>query len=425
LKKYLEPLQIGSLILFLLGIFLQLQLTIGRSETYLGLRLCLADALLPLIGAVAAVSLLRGKSQWPMWRTQHIDLWMGGITALMVLSFFWGWYQMGELSQWALVNRVIGWGVLLGYFYGAAWLATNLPYESVLWFIRSFISFCLIVASIYITAIILSDFGWVQTIHLLPYPAEGLSGNRNAFALMYLATLCFALTNPQIEPFKKYWAIFLIPLMVSYNGSRMMLIALIFILAYALYLKTLRQDWKTWISLALGILILVGIHSKIDRDIFREHQDQRLFEFIVPPQQQPEFSQQSDQIRSILYREAIDTWQRHPIFGIGLGANLAAQQHEQGHLIDLIDSVPLWLICEMGVIGVIGLAAFLGFSWVVMRVIWIGAHKTKPQSEFYHSMLLFILCFVLMASVHQLLYTRFLWVLLGFSMALPRLAHQK
>ena len=80
-----------------------------------------------------------------------------------------------------------------------------------------------------------------------------------------------------------------------------------------------------------------------------------------------------------------------------------------------VDCTPIWLLAETGAVG---LLLFLGFYFFVMRALWRKMHdKEGIEAFFAESVFVFLLLFGLMSLFHEILYTRYLWVLMGMGAA--------
>jgi O-antigen ligase len=105
----------------------------------------------------------------------------------------------------------------------------------------------------------------------------------------------------------------------------------------------------------------------------------------------------------------------YPIFGAGLGAYTESVLRETGAPL-VIHSTPLWLLAETGLVG------FFVFSMPIVRIFWSELRRSHPDVA-SKLLVLIIVAFAVMSSVHEMLYQRSFWLLLGAAMAsLPALA---
>jgi O-antigen ligase len=103
----------------------------------------------------------------------------------------------------------------------------------------------------------------------------------------------------------------------------------------------------------------------------------------------------------------------HPVLGSGLGAFLKEYVSSTGRPL-VIHSTPLWLAAEAGIIGLLVFAAPL------LRILKGEMEPARRHDLAALFLVLAILGFGTMASVHELLYQRPVWLLLGAALAVPR-----
>jgi O-antigen ligase len=103
----------------------------------------------------------------------------------------------------------------------------------------------------------------------------------------------------------------------------------------------------------------------------------------------------------------------HPIAGAGLGAFLEQHQRIAGAPL-VIHSTPLWLLAETGAIG------FLVFAAPFIRIFSRAIAAARQHQRAAQMLVLVMIGFGTMAIVHELLYQRAFWLLLGAALALPR-----
>ena len=123
----------------------------------------------------------------------------------------------------------------------------------------------------------------------------------------------------------------------------------------------------------------------------------------------------SDQDRFRSIADGLRMFVEHPIFGQGLGAYIA-EQKKAAYVI--IHSTPVWLLAELGLIGL--------FAFVIpaLRILQIEVKRIKidPVSGF---LVLAIVAFGMMSAVHEMLYQRAMWLLLGAALSIRPLESGK
>ena len=127
----------------------------------------------------------------------------------------------------------------------------------------------------------------------------------------------------------------------------------------------------------------------------------------------------ADQVRYVTLIDSIDLWKDSPIIGAGIGSYMPFQIDKRGYFIEIIDSTPLWILAEMGLIGLALFSVMFGLFAVGL---WKRARSGDKIAE---SVLLILFIFALGSLVHQLLYFRPVWFLLGFALAKPAYSEDK
>lgn len=105
----------------------------------------------------------------------------------------------------------------------------------------------------------------------------------------------------------------------------------------------------------------------------------------------------------------------NPILGAGLGAYMEEQIKAGEPLV--IHSTPIWLLAEMGIVG---------FGVLALPMIKLFFSEVRaPREKVGVFLILIIMALVITASVHEMLYQRAFWLLLGGALAcVPRAVSQ-
>lgn len=411
----------------IVAILLQLQLTFFKTEGYLGLRLNAADLILPLAGLLIFMRLVLRRDALPEWRIKGIYWWLLALTAVMSFALLKGHATIGEWDRWAIINKYIGWYVLLAYLGLGGWIGSRPVAE----WLKGLMSL-LIAAWVCTLVIAMGKLMWIDmqgNTHqiLLNYPLAGVMGNRNAYAFLSFSMLAIitALQLRQAQPpswgFYVLWA--LVPLLYCYNASRAGLVILAFLIIAFCILNLKFAARRILLPFLIGALATFFYFSSFDSyamQITGGHvkNSAQLIElgYLTPEQAKDKFDYVGDKVRTETYGDAIELWRQHPLTGGGLGAFRDYQTEKRGKFSDVIDCTGLWLLSETGLIG-LGLFAglFLMSMWKLFLKIRMG---TDPYG-IYLGFLLVMMIFGIMSLVHELLYTRFLWFFMGLALALP------
>jgi hypothetical protein len=321
-----------------------------------------------------------------------------------------------------MINKFIGWFVLMAYFVLGAWIATNFGQRSLILLLKIFLLTSVIISSAHLIYTFLPDVGIIAP-HS-HYQLTGFMGNRNAMGLLLIFTFALLiipaaagryLIHPQI--YQGYMA--LLPLIVIYNESRAVWVAfLIPVLGVLFFYK--KHGLKALALPAIALLVALALLAIADKanitdrqlrsgDVFVQHNDEVIYA--------------GDYQRLRVLSDSIEFWKQHPITGIGLGSfiHLQDEKHADKETVALgiIDSSPLWVITEFGVIGAGLFGAFYLLSLYTLKRT-DGGPDESPYATLRISMVLFLLAFAAMSLFHELLYTRFIWFFSGLALAVSR-----
>ncbi|MCI5060583.1 MAG: O-antigen ligase family protein [Alphaproteobacteria bacterium] len=396
----------------LLAVLLQIQITLLSSAEYAGLRINIADLLLPILGMGVFASLLLRGSQWPMWQLNHMWWWLVGLFTVMSLSLLNGYFTGGELSNWALINKYAGFAILLSYLALGGWIAQNAVSlsSSLALFARFFVYMCLSVLCVSLL------YTLIQPLLAGALPRlgrwEGLMGNRNVFVLVVLFSImlveCYRASGKPLIPqwvYFTFWS--LMPVFAAFNGSRTgWICSALLLLGFLIRTpKHFVRHILPW--LLLGSVFVAALYTFTPvKNPRLMHQYDRLVAALVPDQ---EVTYGGDQKRLIALEDALELYsQSNPLLGSGLGTFKDFQSEKRGEFVDIIDCTPLWLLTEFGLIG------FLSFGIFFLLVLKNLFQKRK--NPFHRALLYFLIFFAGISLLHEIMYTRFLWFALGMAL---------
>lgn len=416
-----------SLLFLFLGcfaVFLQMQLTLFSSPDYQGLRVNLADLLLPIAGLFILVSLLLKKSKWPTWQKPFGYWALLLLTGCIVFGILNGYRLQSEWNQWALLNKGIGWIIVLSYFGLGAWLCKNY-FNSLRQFFNVFLIFfsCFLIFEIILRILIHQElissfdlFGLLDKRYL-----AGMMANRNAYAFLYLSLLIIgsvflisrtSITNIQKICFLLLWLAF--PVFFVMCASRSVALVMI---PFVLFL--LIANWRVLILKILPLVVIgLCIIPFANQMFFKNaviHFEQSS-KGVLSSESEGSFHN-GDQARVQALDSAFTILKEHPFTGGGLGSIYQDQLERSAERPVIMDSTPIWILVEMGPI------AFLIFAVVFITMLMALRYKSQKDesfdSVFAYSMIFVLLGLGIFSLTHEILYTRFLWVLLGFGLTIP------
>lgn len=425
--------EVGWAIWFVVVLAAAFHLVIDLPIGPAALRLSAADLVLPV--TVGLLLRLWQRQGWrlPVWRHRLVWPGLAAMTASLTLALAIGWAAQGHPSGWALTNKFLGWFILLAFFLAGALTTSLLPAQARQSCLRMLFlvggASCAWSLAIYEALALrlverVSDAEakpWHEFVGLVwgDIRMTGWLVNANSFAFMIGALLLLLL------PFAKRETLFsrrghcalltLYMIALINNGSRAAAGGL---LIGFLALAVLRQvPWGivvralgigTAVSLSLNVVPTVVFWVLTQIGIPSSTYVPRLQVSVMLPNSDNAWSLA---VRLEGYYRAWDLWLQHPWTGIGLGSFLAAESARGANPPLVIHSTWLWLLTEVGPLGLLsGASFFLATLWSL----WPRRAGEDVDAEALQAgMFVVIVLFGVMALAHELLYQRHLWFLLG------------
>lgn len=377
-------------------------------------RLAASDPVVGAIALVAAIALLLGRLPFGIWRGKLI--WPGIVAMSLVLaaSFAIGYAATGEVSSWALQNRIFGWVILLAYLLSGSVLRVTYGSASVEAFLAIYLAVGAGVAAVSVSALMLVNFG---VSNWLPYndaQLRGLVDNPNAFGVLAVLALAAVWLAPlgRAEPLRgglaALWSV-----AVFMSFSRAAWIACVVVVIGLFCLK--RLPWRRallWMALPVALAIaLVWLGS------FASTMAPKFEGAAAPPGQTSSLHEPGVPARLRLAGAALELWRGAPVLGAGLGAHWRREQAVNPAHPLLQHSTLLWLLAETGVVGLAVFAAFAGYA----LLLWLRARRRAAPADcvMEEVAVVFVCAFAVMSLFHDILYQRILWIALGLALAAP------
>ena len=296
-----------------LPVALQIQATLFSNASYQGLRFNVADLLLPVAGTYILLSFYLKKSQWPKWDMKHTWLWLIALLGVMSVALVNGYISNGYWSSWALVNKYIGFIILLCYFSLGGWLSTNFSQLGLSkeWLVRIFCGFCLVILSLSFVSTLIKPLT-TTPMWLGEFPWDGLMANRNAFMVLTIFTVTFMeayrLSKQPILPawsYALFWII--VPTFTVFNASRIGWIVGGVVLLGMLFKAPVHFVKKILPYLFIGCLAAYAGYLGSDKLIVKEG---RMLQYLVDSVKQNEITYQGDQARFIALEDGLDLYRQ-------------------------------------------------------------------------------------------------------------------
>ena len=391
LLDYVMPLAAAS------AIFVQAFVPLQKS--YINVNL--ADPL-AIIAGVLFVLHYFGKRR-PRWRLPNLEYYVLAATAVFILAFVHGVARFGW-TDWAFANKLLGWFILLCYGACGALIVNRAQRDGFDLLMRTYAASALAIVAVGALLLFLSRSGVEYAKPLVDLPLEGFSANKNAFAFQLLLAVCAVCAGRWQK--SEYWLAVLLAGML-FAGSRAGLLALAVVVGMTFYLRIM-----PWRALAAASALAVALFLFVDYS-------PNLFAYVTSAVSGRPFQRAAEivyvatspddetRIQSLIRGWAM--FLSHPFIGAGLGAFMN-QQMRAGNLL-IIHSSPLWLLAETGVIGFVIVAAPL------FRVFLQEITNVRPRDVAGLTLILVITAFGVEANVHEMLYQRAFWLLLGAGLA--------
>ena len=408
----------ASFLLIAIAITVHIQISLFAQGNYLGLRISLADFLLPFAGLFVLFSLITKTTRWPEWSNKYTPYLLFSLLGILTIALINGYYYIGGWSSWAYINKFSGFMVLMSYFYLAGWISTNFKQDHLLdSFIRTF-------CTIFIITLIISLADTAQerfsgySLWVGEFPWDAFLANRNVYMIAAVFSIVFLLTyslhNKQFLPSWLSTILWVaLPTFALYNASRTgWIIGPIILLAYAL--KAPKKFFKEIAPLlVIGIVSAFLILNFISHGEVKKNRQYKHLAAVLEQTSTPkEIEYFGDQKRLIALEDGLELYQQsNPLIGAGLGTFKSFQIQKHGEYICVIDWSSLWLLTETGILGLTGFSAFFLLCLCVLY-----KKGFKENSPFHKAMFFFLILMICISFLHELLYTRFLWFALGLSM---------
>lgn len=403
----------------ILAVALQIQITIDGVGDYFGLRINMADLFLPFIGPYILYSLIKKQTPWPTWPNRYFIFSIFAICLAFTVSLINGYLYNEYWSLWAVLNKYAGLYVLLSYGALGGWIM-HLPKAKDL-FLKYFCGFFVLTLSVTVLAALVNAF-WTRPLWVNEFPWDGLMANRN----VYVVTMVFTMIILEVQAYLKtpswpvwmdrlFWA--LIPAFALGNASRTG-----WIMGGGILLISTLKNHTRFLkiilpSVLLGLIIAYGVYSA---STVRPMKDGRQVKYLwAMVTQNVDYG--GDQKRLTALEDGWELYtQSKPFVGSGLGTYKNHQTAKRGEFLDIMDCSALWLLVETGLLGFLSFGGFF-----LLCLIHLYGQGFQLGSHLHLIVCLFLLSMIIMSSMHELIYTRFLWFLLGMGMVVFKAPNTK
>ena len=416
-KKRISQFPVEKIMIWFLGIsttvFIFFQFKVSTLDGgYITINM--SDAFVMLIFTSFVFYLFQTR-QLPRWLTPNFNLSLLIYSGLLLLSFLIGVQEIG-ITHWAVIGRLFGWIVLLGYLSVGALTVNFLGKLGLLRLINTLI---ISAAIIILFEMITRSSGYIDLINT-PLNFEGFSGNRNAFAFQLLVCSVFMIAfipstkADRVNFFGKYFGLAfvhgIILTGIYLTASKAGIITAVIILLTSSLFNSFNR-MMILRSIIIGLVIWI-VFVRLMPFIYN------FTGFFPDGQIQKQIQIQSSFSHPISFNEHVSTislglklWLDSVWFGAGLGVFLEKSPTLAGKSI-LIHSTPVWILAEFGILGAAILITI--FGWI-----FFNASKTFQVNPKSRTLILLLMTFLLFGLTHEIFYQRIFWLALGICLALP------
>jgi hypothetical protein len=253
------------------------------------------------------------------------------------------------------------------------------------------------------------------------YPWDGLMANRNAFILpCFFVMIAIEVYRHSSIPLLPLWVNnlfwFLIPFFVYFNASRAgwfvggIVVLCIFLRRPIISARNILPFLFLGALTCFPLIYYFGIHNP------KQMWQLKKITYLI---EHKEANSRGDRKRVTDLKDGLELYKSsNPVLGAGLGSYNEYQSYRDDPFDYLLDSTPLWLLVETGLLGIFVFSAFF------ILCLWIFYQRGfgEESSPFHRSLFFFILVFAAISLLHEITYTRFLWFALGLALVQPKTA---
>jgi hypothetical protein len=339
-------------------------------------------------------------------------LWsVAGLAAALTLGLAVAWRGAG-VSEWALLNRMLGFLFLLGYAAVPALVMLIAGERG-----RVILAETFVTAAAAICAFQLAAYA-VDAVTPLPsdffgylfdksHQLEGYAQNSNAFAfqLLMAAAVLIALF-PSTHSALRWLAAALLWTTLGFARSRAGILCGLAAIPLGMILPKLPGRLRLT-SRSLAVVAIAGIAVLVAGvalwGTINEHILAPITHAMRP------HADDSDALRWQSTLLGWQAWLRHPVLGGGLGTFLL-EREIAGLPPVVIHSVPIWFLAEMGLVGLAAYVALIGsLSACGLAALW-------KRDRWASGLLIVVAAFVLMGLVHDVFFQRTFWFAAGLAL---------
>jgi len=380
------------------------------------LNINLADPL-AIVGGALSVAYWFERGALPRWHVPALNALTVLTMVVLVLATIIGLMDFG-FSAWAFRNRLGGWLLLLAYAATGALMVLNLGDGGRRMLLKGSAVGLTAVAALGVGQLMYSLSGLTFLGEIRPQNLEGFSQNTNAFAFLLAAGLCVAIALLRAEGSRanqRIWvfitAVLGTALVLTGSRAGWGALALICVTALLIDRHLFKPILKAVVTGAALVLLVANVPNIDFADgKTRLSEKTELTANVFELQNNPASNTISDTERWKTIDGGLRLWRENPFFGAGLGAYFEESKRAGKALVT--HNTLVWLLAETGLFG------FLVFFAAGVAILWASMRRLRdPTDVGATTIFLYLLAFAAMSMVHELLYQRVFWLVLGVCLA--------
>tara|TARA_Y100000588_G_scaffold146097_1_gene159902 strand:- start:200 stop:1492 length:1293 start_codon:yes stop_codon:yes gene_type:complete len=401
------------------------------------LRIGVSDFLLPVFLLVVLWRMYSFGRLDMHWRIRRVGIWLSLLSGWMLISLIIGYSHMGAWQTWAVVNKTLGWFMLVGYFLLGAILGANVDADARDRFVKMFLVVGWVVCAYEIAVFTLNYHGFVRWSNYMR--PQGFFANPNAFGValssMIVIHAAYLRRRALFPPWVHRLGMALVLLALFLSASRSawlgLIVALIFltwlralslrelvtgvILATALGLFSLSIPWQTVFKARVFVYEATLSESDSTQAAASKKKSNRRVAALALGR----YDKSRDgglRHRIYLTRQALELWRENPVLGIGLGRFYWEQKRAESSFPPAhIHNTSLWLVTETGLIGA---ALFCGFFFYCLWKCVSSVRRGEREPFLVATIGILLVCAGASVGM-EAMYQRYVWFFLGWALTLP------
>ncbi len=459
-SKYNKVLITG--LLFLTAASLNVLLTLKLGDAHIGIRTGATDFLLPLLG-IMFLSVVLAKRKLPELNLQYGWTLLSVMSIWMLVSLITGYFHTDELMTWALVNKFIGWLVLMTYFIAGVYIGLQSDKTKIYFYRGLFITLWIVCVFELLSHWFYSHGFFYEFKYIARhYRMEGFYQNPNAFGIFLAAAFViqiYALKHTRIFPrflviigssftllciFYSYsrsaWAGLILGFLIIAIIDRKLIakVLLCSLIAFAVnhlgfseqmkesnvkaieYIHPFAQKLITYLDrtgkgitgATSQVLKSKNITLKNKNEKRKKIKRKKTVKKLSVKRLTAVGRIKSDglTVRLEILKRSLSYWRESPITGIGLGVHLWNSKKEgvPDDALTIHNSIN-WLLVETGIIG---LLIFISIIALAIKALYQSSESDSDVLD-QRAMLVIIFLFMGASLATEVIYQRYFWLLLG------------